>query len=70
MGDEHTCDICGREDVGISFERCSICRKHFCSTCAIRAYGGRRFCSDACGRSYYFHGEDDDDTQSRRGDEE
>jgi len=49
-------------------ERCSICMSHFCRDCAFRAYGGRRFCSDACARAYYFHGEDDDDESARTDD--
>ena len=58
---ERVCVGCGNTEDKARLDRCGICFRYFCTDCAVRAIGGRRFCSDACSRSYYFHGETDDD---------
>lgn len=58
---ERICVGCGDTEEKARLERCGVCFRYFCSDCAHRAIGGRRFCSDACARAYYFHGEPDDD---------
>lgn len=58
---ERACKTCGENAENKNLERCSVCVSWFCADCAHRAYGGRKFCSADCARTYYFHGEDDDD---------
>ena len=55
------CKKCGVTAADARLDKCGVCSKYFCPDCAHRAYGGRRFCSPECARSYYFHGEMDDD---------
>ena len=68
--DERICSVCGNVEPPERLSRCDICRKMYCDDCGYRAYGGRRFCSEPCGRAYYFQGEDDDDKESRFDDDE
>jgi hypothetical protein len=61
--EERVCTKCGVSAETTRLEKCGVCAKFFCAECAHRAYGGRKFCSPACARSYYFHGEMDDDDE-------
>jgi hypothetical protein len=58
---ERVCKTCGGSEDDKHLERCSVCVSYFCPDCAHRAYGGRKFCSAECARTYYFHGDEDDD---------
>ena len=57
------CVTCAKTQNEIHLERCGICARYFCTDCAHRAIGGRRFCSAECAKSYFFHGEPDDDDE-------
>ncbi len=56
---ERQCVVCGDSEELARLEPCSVCRKDFCPDCAYRAVG-RRFCSAACARTF-FYGDNDDD---------
>jgi hypothetical protein len=58
---ERVCVTCGDTEEMARLERCGVCARYFCPDHYHRALGGRRFCSAACARNYYFHGEPDDD---------
>ena len=58
---ERVCTGCGDSEENTRLERCPICSKLFCSDCAYKA-AGRRFCSDACARTYNY-GDPEDDEQ-------
>ncbi len=69
--EDRVCIKCGVSAEDARLEKCGICSHYFCIECAHRAYGGRRFCSAACARSYYFHGElDEDDVDEDLGTEQ
>lgn len=69
MSADRNCKVCDVSAEVMNLEKCGVCANYFCRDCAHRAYGGRRFCSPDCARSYYFHGEsDDEDTLTRRED--
>ena len=57
---ERCCVGCGTNEDVARLERCPICSKTFCADCAYRA-SGRRFCSDACARTYNYGDPEDDD---------
>ena len=59
---ERVCVGCGGNEETKHLEVCPICNRYFCADCANRALG-RRFCSNDCSRSYYYHGESDDDDE-------
>jgi hypothetical protein len=40
-------------------EKCPLCGRWFCSRCAVRR-GGRHFCGQRCGDTYFFAAEDED----------
>ena len=70
MSADRNCKLCDASAEIMALEKCGVCGKYFCADCAHRAYGGRKFCSPECARSYYFHGEiDDEDTLTRRDDD-
>ena len=39
---------------------CPSCQRGFCSRCAVRR-GGRDFCGQRCGDTYFFAGEDEEE---------
>lgn len=61
--EERRCIGCGDTEEMARLEPCMICKRDFCPDCAHRAFG-RRFCSDACARSYWFYGEPDEDEKT------
>jgi len=64
---DRNCVTCSATEDTVRLEKCGICSRFFCSDCAHRAYGGRKFCSPECARGYYFHGEmEDDDNENTR----
>jgi hypothetical protein len=60
---EKVCRVCGESEEMVRLELCGICSRYFCSNCAHRAFGGRRFCSPECAKAYYFFGEPDDEDE-------
>ena len=58
---ERVCVTCGVNEEAARLERCGICARYFCPDHSYRALGGRKCCSAECAKSYYFHGEIDDD---------
>lgn len=66
---ERVCVSCEASEETARLEQCHICHRSFCSDCAFRAGHGRRFCSQACARAYYFTGEVDDDEDPELDDE-
>ena len=61
---DRVCVTCGESEETARLERCAVCARHFCPEHHHRALGGRKLCSSECARSYYFHGEPDDDEKS------
>ena len=66
---DRVCVGCGQSEEQVRLEPCSVCGRYFCSECAQRAGFGRKFCSLACTRAYYFVGETDDDEDDVRDDD-
>lgn len=67
---DRVCVTCGDTEEMARLELCGVCGRYFCPDHFHRALGGRRFCSAACARNYYFHGEpDDDEDETLRGDD-
>jgi hypothetical protein len=52
------CVNCNASDKDQRLEKCPICFKWSCTTCAIAQYG-RMFCSRKCADTFFF-GDDDD----------
>jgi hypothetical protein len=42
-----------------TLEKCPLCQGWFCSRCLVRR-GGRSFCEQRCGDTYFFAGEDEE----------
>ena len=66
---DRVCVTCGDTEAMANLERCGICARSFCPDHFHRALGGRKFCSPECAKSYYFHGEPDDDDEDAGPDE-
>jgi len=53
------CRTCGKSEDDGRLQKCPMCHAHFCDDHAY-VIGGRWFCSQACGRTFFFdEGEDD-----------
>lgn len=57
------CAVC-RQKFPFSLPRCSMCHKAVCGSCGTRM-GGTRFCSKACGHSFFYGGSPDVDESDR-----
>lgn len=52
------CAICTDEFPLASVQRCYLCTRPACGSCAV-SKGGRVFCSKRCADAYFFSGIDD-----------
>jgi hypothetical protein len=48
--------------VSDALERCALCQRWFCSRCSVRR-GGREFCGQRCGDTYFFAREDEEEEE-------
>jgi hypothetical protein len=58
--EERRCVGCGDNEDPARLEICVICQRPFCTDCVHRAIG-RRFCSAACAKEYFYGDSDDDE---------
>ena len=57
VGPVDGCQVCG-ESFSYSLDRCPLCRRTVCESCAVRR-GGCVFCGDLCAHAFFF-GESDE----------
>ncbi len=62
-GEGPVCSRCGRVCDLPELQECPICKHLFCGFCTYRI-GARAYCSRACGDSFFFAGEVDEDESS------
>ena len=62
IAEERQCKGCGDTEEQAHLERCTVCGKWFCPDCSFKQTG-RRFCSSACARDFFWGetGDDDED---------
>jgi len=53
------CTTCGRDWDEVRLDKCVVCHKYYCHSCAVRRYG-KFFCAKECAEIFFFGGDEDE----------